>query len=169
MRQIKSAAGYTLIELLLYISLASMLLVGLSVFFGISAETRVKTQTITEVDQQGGLVMDYMQQTVRNATSISSPAAGASASSLTVVVPTASLSPTIFSLAGTTLQIKEGAAAAIALTNTKVTLTNLTFTNVSRPSTDGAVRISFTLDRVNSTGRNAYTYSKTFTTTVAIR
>lgn len=168
MRQTKTG-GYTLIELLLYISLASVLLIGLSVFFGISAEARVKTQTVTEVDQQGGLVMDYIQQTVRNATSITSPSAGTSGSSLTVVVPTASLSPTIFNLSGTTLQVKEGSATAIALTNTKVTVSNLTFTNVSRSGTDGAVRISFTLDRVNNTGRNEYSYTKTFTTTVAIR
>lgn len=169
MDQTKKTAGYTLIELLLYISLAGILLVSLALFFGMSIDARVKTQTVTEVNQQGASAMSYIQQTVRNATSISAPAAGASASSLTVVVPTASLSPTIFNLNGAILQVKEGTAAAIPLTNDDVAITNLTFTNLSRSGTDGAVRISFTVSRVNTASRNEYDYSKTFTTTVAIR
>jgi len=167
--RINKTAGYTLIELLLYITLAGMLLVSLTMFFGMSVDARVKTQSVTEVNQQGASAMEYIQQTVRNASSISAPAAAASASSLTVVVPTASLSPTIFSLNGTVLQVKEGTAAAIALTNDDVQITNLTFTNLTRSGTDGVVRISFTVSRTNTSGRNEYDYSKTFTTTVAIR
>ena len=169
MDRINKTAGYTLIELLLYITLAGMLLVSLTMFFGMSVDARVKTQSVTEVNQQGASAMEYIQQTVRNASSISAPAAAASASSLTVVVPTASLSPTIFSLNGTVLQVKEGTAAAIALTNDDVQITNLTFTNLTRSGTDGVVRISFTVSRTNTSGRNEYDYSKTFTTTVAIR
>lgn len=169
MARTKNTAGYTLIELLLYITLAGMLLVSLTVFFGMSVDARIKTQSVTEVNQQGASAMSYIQQTVRNATSISAPAAAASAASLTVVVPTASLSPTIFNLSGSILQVKEGTAAAIALTNDDVRVTNLTFTNLSRSGTDGVVRISFTMERTNTAGRNEYSYSKTFTTTVAIR
>lgn len=169
MDQIKKNAGYTLIELLLYISLAGILLVSLTMFFGMSVDARIKTQSVTEVNQQGALAMDYIQQTVRNATSISAPAAAASGSSLTVVVPTGSLSPTIFNLSGSILQVKEGSAAAISLTNDDVQVTNLTFTNLTRSGTDGVVRISFTVSRTNPGGRNEYDFSKTFTTTVAIR
>jgi type II secretory pathway pseudopilin PulG len=167
--QTNKTAGYTLIELLLYISLTGILLVSLAVFFGMSVDARIKTQSVTEVNQQGASAMDYLQQTVRNATSISAPAAAATAASLTVVVPTASLSPTVFNVNGTILQVKEGAAAAIPLTNDDVQITNLTFTNLTRSGTDGAVRISFTVSRTNIGGRNEYDYSKTFTTTVAIR
>jgi type II secretory pathway pseudopilin PulG len=167
--QTNKTAGYTLIELLLYISLTGILLVSLTVFFGMSVDARIKTQSVTEVNQQGASAMDYLQQTVRNATSISAPAAAATTASLTVVVPTASLSPTVFNVNGTILQVKEGAAAAIPLTNDDVQITNLTFTNLTRSGTDGAVRISFTVSRTNIGGRNEYDYSKTFTTTVAIR
>jgi hypothetical protein len=146
-----------------------MLLVSLATFFGISVEARTKAQTITDVDQQGAAAMDYMQQILRDASAITSPASGASANSLTVTVPTASLSPTIFNLNSTTLQVKEGTANAISLTNSRVRITSLTFTNLSRSGTDGAVRISFTLERINNSGRNEYDYSKTFTTTVALR
>lgn len=169
MARTNNSTGYTLIELLLYISLTGILLLSLVTFFGMSVDARVKTQTVTEVDQQGAAIMEYMQQTVRNATAITAPTAGTSAASLTVTVPTASLSPTVFNLSGTTLQVKEGTAAAIPLTNSDVRLTALTFTNVSRGGTDGAVRISFTLERINVSGRNEYDSSETFTTTVSLR
>lgn len=161
--------GFTLIELLLYVSIVGSLLIAVSMFFATTVEARIKTQSIMEVDQQGTLVMDYMLQTIRNADSITTPAAAASGSSLTLVVTTGSLSPTIFDLSGTTLQIKEGAAAAIPLTNDKVTVSNLTFTNLSRSGTPGVVRVSFTISRVNTAGRNAYDYQKTFSSTATLR
>ena len=156
--------GYTLIELLLYVVILGMLLGSVVSFFGMVTEARVKNQTVAEVDEQGTMVMDYMTQTIRNASSISAPAAGGvAASSLTLVVPTAVLSPTIFSLSGTTLQIKEGTAAAVPLTNGKVQISGLSFKNLTRSGTSGIVQVSFTISRVNPNNRNEFSYQKTFT------
>lgn len=93
-------AGYTLIELLLYMAILGSLLTGISMYFVSSTTARVKNQTIAEVDRQGALVMDTILQTIRNADSVTSPTVGNTASSLTLAVPTSSLSPTIFSLDG---------------------------------------------------------------------
>lgn len=325
--------GYTLIELLLYVSILGSLLIAVSMYFALTADSRVKNQSIVEVDQQGALLMEQIAQTIRNADSITSPAVGATGDSLTLVVPTGSLSPTIISndgsggsgggtsvlgydqdggttdslngnhinatrfvasvsgtvttlharvgsvdaspsdkaqmaiysgelspstflessvttiltpnawntftinpttiTAGTTYwlayntntgsaaqnnlryhvgtsgqsmfqtqtynswpsswlgtyqdvefsmyatvsttgsvgaaQIKEGAAAAIPITNSKVLVSNLSFKNLSRPGTPGIVQISFTISRANPNGRNEYSYEKTFTTSVAVR
>jgi type II secretory pathway pseudopilin PulG len=92
----KTESGYTLIELLLYVVIVAGLLTTITAFFGTITSARVKNQTIAEVNDQGTAVMDYMTRTIRNATSVTSPAVGASGSSLTLVVPTAGLSPTIF-------------------------------------------------------------------------
>lgn len=161
--------GYTLLELLLYITIVSTLLLAVTAFFGMNAETRIKNQTISEVDQQGTFALNYIAQTLRNATLISAPAIGTSASQITVTVPTASLSPTVFSLSDTTLQVKEGSAAAIPLTSSTVQVSDLTFKNLSRSSTNEIVQISFTLNRVNASGRNEFDYQKTFTTSAALR
>ena len=48
--------GFTLIELLLYVSIASTVLLASTVFFHMLLESRVKNQTISEVEQQGLLV-----------------------------------------------------------------------------------------------------------------
>ncbi len=95
--------GYTLIELLLYVAIIGTLLTTVTYFFGTVVDARVKNQTIIEVNDQGAALMDYLTQTVRNATSITAPATGLSASSLTLVVPTGSLSPTVVSGSGATL------------------------------------------------------------------
>src|SRR5688572_31225940 len=106
--------GFTLIELLLYIVMVAVLLTSVTAFFGITIEARIKNQSINEVEDQGAAAMEQITQTIRNATSITVPTAGNTAASLTLVVPTAGLSPTVFSLSGTTLQIQEGAGAPVA-------------------------------------------------------
>ena len=161
--------GYTLIELLLYVVILGLILTPLTYFFGMTSEARVKAQSISEVEDQGTAAMDYITQTVRNAYSVSAPAAAASGSSLTLVVPTTALSPTVFSLNGTTLQVKEGTGATIPLTSGDVQVTNLTFKNLTRSGTSGVVQISFTITRTNNSGgRNEFDYQQTFTSSAEI-
>lgn len=169
MDKLQTQRGYTLIELLLYVSMIGILLGGVTTFFAMATEARVKNQSISEVNDQGVYAMDIITQTVRNATDITTPTAGITGSSLTLTVPTGSLSPTVFSLSGTTLQIKEGAAAAVSLTSSKVQVTALSIKNLTRSGTHGIVQVSLTLSRVNTTGRNEYDYQRTFTTSVSLR
>jgi Tfp pilus assembly protein PilW len=164
-----STRGITLVETIVYISLASILLLALSAFYVMTTTARVKNQSIAEVNQQGAFAMEQIVQTVRNATAVTTPATAATGNTLTLTVPTASLSPTVFSLSGTTLQIKEGAATAVPLTNSLVQVSNLSIVNLTRASTNGVVRISFTLTRTKNVDRNEYNYSKTFTTSVSVR
>lgn len=161
--------GYTLIELLMYISIVSVLLVSVALFYGQSLDARVKGQSIIEVEQQGQLAMQHITTAIRNATSITLPAAAGTGSQLTLVVPTGALSPTVFNLSGTTLQITEGAASAVPLTNSKVQVTSLTFRNLTRSGTPGVVQVSITISRVNTANRNEYDYQKTFVTSAALR
>jgi prepilin-type N-terminal cleavage/methylation domain-containing protein len=99
---LKIQAGFTLIELLLYVTIVGSLLLAITGFFTFTVESRIKNQTITEVNQQGAAIMEQITQTIRNATAVTSPALGASGSSLNLTVPTASLSPTVFDLSSAT-------------------------------------------------------------------
>ena len=162
--------GFTLIELLLYVSIVGTLLIAVTMFFASAADARIKNQSINEVNQQGTLAMEQMTQTIRNAGAISAPAAGATAASLTLAVPTPALSPTIFDVSGVgAIQIKEGATAVVPLTNNKVQVSGLSFKNLTRPATPGVVQISFTVSRLNPNNRNEYDYQKTFVSTAALR
>ncbi len=164
-----SNQGFTLIETLLYVALTSILLLALSAFLFILLESRIKNQTIAEVEQQGLQVMQLITQTVRNAEAITSPSIGTSASTVTLDVVTAANDPTVFDLSGGVLRITEGAGSPISLSNTHVTVSSLTVQNLSRASTPGTIRIFFTLTHVNPDGRNEYNFSKTFYASASLR
>jgi type II secretory pathway pseudopilin PulG len=161
--------GYTLVELLLYVVVVSSLLGAVSFFFSVAVDARIKAETITEVDDQGNALMDDMTRTIRNASSVNSPAAGSNASSVSLVVPTPLLSPTVYSLVGTTLKVTEGAAAAVSLTNSNVDVSGLNFNNLTRSGTPGIIQINFTVSRVNPGNRNVFEYQKTFTSSAELK
>lgn len=161
--------GFTLIELLLYGGLLSMVIFSLAIFLSLLLQSRTKNQVVAEVEQQGVLAMVRMMQVVRNSTLINTPAVGASGSTLSVNMPQAGLSPTVFALGSGAITMTEGVAAAVSLTNNLVSVSGLTFTNLSRVGTPGTVRIQFTISYVNSSGRNEFDYSKTFASDASLR
>ncbi len=154
--------GFTLIELLLYISVSGMVLLALSGFFFMLLQARIKGESIAEVDEQGAAVMEMITQEVRNSSAISLPVVGQSGDSLVLSPDDPAKSPETFSLSGSTIQVAEGTDDPLPLTNTKVAATNFHVENLSALGTPGSVRISFTLARVNVSGRNEYDYVKTF-------
>ena len=155
--------GFTLIEMLLYVGISSVMLLSLSTFFAELLNVSVKNQTINEVNEQGIHVMELVTQLIRNAKTITTPTVGTSSTSLTITVRNASSSPTLFDLATGTLRIKEGSSQYVELTNSKVIVSSLNFTNTSASSTDGgSVDVSFILTYVASSSLNQYMYSKPF-------
>lgn len=166
---LQTKKGFTLIELLLYVAISSVMLLVISFFLQTLLESRIKNQTIAEVEQQGLQVMQLITQTVRNAQAITSPLLGTSASSLTLDVITVVSDPTMFDLSSGAIRITEGAGSPVALTNSRVTASGLTFQNLSRTSTPGIIRIQFTLTHVNPEGRNEYSFTKTFIGSATLR
>jgi len=169
MRSNKTQRGFTLLELLLYLAIVSLIVGSLSAFLIFSFQMRIKNQTIAEVEQQGKQVMQLIMQTARNAEAINSPAISATSTSVSFDVVTASKDPTVFSLSGNALRIQEGTSSAVVLTNSRVSASGLQIYNVSRTGTPGIIRIQFILSSVNPTGRDEYTYSKTFYASAALR
>jgi len=169
LKNFKKGAGFTLIELLLYTAVASTMLLMISVFLSFLLESRIKNQTIAEVNQQGLQAMQLIAQTARNAEAIASPAQGASASSLALDVTAIANDPTIFDLASGAIRIKEGINPAVALTNSRIAASGLAFQNLSRAGTPGTVRIQFTITHLNPEGRNEYSFTKTFIGSATLR
>lgn len=169
MKKLQTNSGFTLIELLLYVAVSSVIILITSLFLFTLLESRIKNQTIAEVEQQGLAVMQLITQTARNAEAITSPAQGVSSTSLTLNVIITANDPTVFDLAGGVIRIKEGAGSAVSLTNSRVAASGLTFYNLSRASTPGTIRIQFTLTHINPDRRNEYNFAKTFIGSAALR
>lgn len=161
--------GFTLIELLLYVGICATLLLVVSLFFGQLLESRIKNQTIAEVEGQGLEIMQHITRTIRNAQSVISPLPGLSSSSLSLDVTDPTDDPTLFTLVSETLHITEGLSAPIALTNARVSASGIIFQNLSRSDTPGTIRVQFTLAHVNPLGRNEYAYAKTFIGSASLR
>ena len=136
--------GFTLIELLLYVSIVGAIIVAVAGFLSLRMQSRVKKQAISEVEQQGVQVMQVSTQNGRNATNINFSS--------------------VCDLSGGTIRQN-----TIALTNSRVVASNLTFQNLSRTGTPGTIRVQFTLTHINPEGRNEYNYSKTFYGSASLR
>ncbi len=169
MVRVHTSKGYTLIELLLYVGISAGVLLVSTFFLQALLESRIKNQTIDEVEQQGLQVIHLITQTIRNAENITAPTTGNSSSSLTLDVSDIVDDPTIFDMASSTIQITEGSGSAISLTNSRVTASSLLFENLSRSDTPGSIRVSFILTHVNVSGRQEYEFSKTFYASASVR
>ncbi|MEK7608461.1 MAG: prepilin-type N-terminal cleavage/methylation domain-containing protein [Patescibacteria group bacterium] len=147
-QKIKINSGFTLIELLLYVSLSGIILLSTSIFLTSLLEARVKNQTIATVEQEGAQVMEAINQAVRNATAINSPATGMSATSLSINTTIPANNPTIFDLSSGTIKIQEGAGPAVSLTSNRSIVSGLNFQNLTKPFTSGNIRTLFILTHI---------------------
>lgn len=161
--------GFSLIELVVYIGLVSIMLLGIASFAKTILQTRAKNQVILEVEQQGIQVMQILSQTIRNAESIVFPSSGSNANTLTLNLANPSANPTTFSFSNGFINIQEGGALPINLINSRVEVQNLIFENLSRLDTSGIIKFSFVLNYNNQSGRPEYNYSKTFYGSASLR
>jgi len=164
-----SKRGFTLVEIVLYLAIASVIVVSSSVFIHSLLESKIKNQAILEVEEQGIQTLNLVTQTIRNAQDINSPSAGESSSELSLAVDDPAKSPTVFDISQNALRMKEGDGSAIPLTSNRVSVTETRFRNLSRTGTPGIVRIEFTLSFASSGQTQAYQYSKTFYASAALR
>lgn len=165
----RNQSGFTLIELVISIGLAGIVLLVLISSLLLMISFRVKNQSIAEVEQQGAFVMELVSRTLRNAEAITSPTAGNTASSLTVDVVDVASDPTVFDLSSSRVRMTEGVGSPIFLTSSLLNASSITFRNLTRTNTPGALRIELTLSRVNTSGWFPFSFSKTFYGTAALR
>lgn len=148
-KELKTRNGFTLMELLLYVSLSAFVLFALVMFVSSLLEARVRNQTIATVDGEGNRVISLITQTVRNSIAINSPAIGAESDVLSLNTGIGANDPTVFSLVSGVIMMAEGANPPVAITSNLVIISNLNFRNLSRPGTPGNVDITFTADHAN--------------------
>ena len=160
-------SGFSVIELLIYITIFSTMIgavVGLAV---LASGQKVNSQATADINYQGEATMALITQTIHQATAITAPTPATNSASLTLSMPNTAVNPTVFSTYndGTTtrFRISEGSPAVTNnLTNSHVTVSNLTFTNMSLPSTKGSVLIAFTITYRTGSARQEFSVSKRF-------
>ena len=125
MRKLKTDRGFTFIEIILYVSIVSIILVALVPFAWNVIGGSVKSSAEQEVNSQARFISERIKYEVRNADGINSVAAA----SISLDPPGTSNDPTIIDLSGGRIRIKLGAAADVDLNSTDTNITSLIFTN----------------------------------------
>jgi len=169
MKNLQTNKGFTLIEIMLSLTMMVTLLGTTAALTSLMLSARVKQESITEVERQGAYAMSLITQALRNAESVTSPTPGSSANTLVLATNNPSTNPTTIDISSGTLRITEGAGSPTDLTNTFATVSNLLFTNNAYAGTSDTISIEFNLSRVNDSGRNEYSYEQMFYNTGIIR
>lgn len=165
-----SANGFTLVEILLYLSLSATLLLSISFLLLMMFRGQTERQVIAEVEEQGQFALEVLTQAIRNADSITVPGTvGVSSTSLTLAMASSTVNPTVFTMTSGTLRIIKGTGASTLVTSSRVAMSGLSILNVSRTGTPGALRIQFTLTYVTSTNSQEYSYAQIFTGSATLR
>lgn len=152
--------------MLLYIAIFSLIIGSiLSVAMSI-ANQRVQNQVTQEVDYQGNIAINSITQSLRNAISINTPTPTNSSSGLSYNTSLPASNPSIFDTATdqsvNKLRFRAGSSSAEYLTNSRVSISNLSFSNRAISGGRDSIYISFTLTYHNPANKPQLDYQKNF-------
>jgi len=155
----------TLIEVLLYIALTSMMLYTITLGFNDFLRTKVRSSVRTEANTQAIFLMEKINYELRNSDSIISPDNQDTATSLTYHVIGDTNNSTLEVVSGV-LQITNGANTK-TLSNNLVTISNFNVENRAIIDTQPIVFYSFTI--TTKGGSIDFIYSNEYQSTVLLK
>lgn len=156
--------GFTLIELILYTAILSIVLSAFSLFAWDTINNGAKNNTEAEVFSQARFISERIKYEIRNASGINS----VSANSISLSNFNSSLNPTVISLTSGNVQIKQGSSSTTSLNSPDMTISSLVFTNNS--SVDNKTKnisFQFTLNSISS--RQEFIETTTIKDSVEVR
>lgn len=156
--------GFTVIELLIYTAVfAIVLAISVDLFF---RSKILETQVVEnqEVDRNGRIAFLEMTQTIRGASSVSSPALGVSSADLYL-----NNNAIRYFVNGNGVLQKTDSGETSSLTSNLVTVENLSFTTRGEVGQQPTVSASFTIKTNTLVFGQANYITKTYQTTVQLR
>ncbi len=143
-------SGFTLIEIILYVGIITIVFGSIVPFAWNVIRGGVKSATQQNVDANSGFISEKIKYEIRNASGITSVTANSI--SLTNFAPDTS---TVIDLSGGRVRINKNGAGNVNISSDDVTVTDLTFTNNS--SGDNLTKnIGYTLTVTMSGSRQEY-------------
>jgi len=164
------AKGVSLIELLIYLAIfAGIMFVLIQIFIAFTG-SRGQVEARVEVQQSQRFAVETMTQAIHRATGTNN-ATGAS-STLSLIMASSTLNPTVFDTSVGVLRMQEGSATPVNLTSDLTTVTALTFTRITNATTTGqatdTIKIDITVEYKNN-NKPQLKYSKNTVTTATIK
>lgn len=141
-------AGFTIIELLVFMGILSVFLVVLTQIFQQALDIQLESTGSSGVDLTSNYVLHRLEHDVRRAASITTPASvGQTSPSLALVIGGATYT---YALAGTTLTLTND-LGTFALTDPLIGVTDLSVTRRGSGTGNDSLSVSFTLTSVTIT------------------
>jgi hypothetical protein len=126
-----------------YIAVISVVLLTATLFASEMLKSQAKASALAEVVRNARFALSRIEIETREASDINTGTStfGANPSTLSLATATGSTNPTIFTVTNGTLTIQQGVGSAVALTSSKVTVSEFTVDDVSTIGTTRAVRL----------------------------
>jgi Tfp pilus assembly protein PilV len=156
----KNKEGVTLIELLLYLGLLSMMLVAVSEMFGAALSAKLESEEYNAVEQDGRFILERVLYDVSRAEVVTTPAAVGDTTSTLVL--TIGGSTYTYSLSGGNLQLA-GPSITDNLNSSEASITAFEARKVSA----GHIIVDFTVESLSAEASGPK--SKNFSTSVGVR
>jgi type II secretory pathway pseudopilin PulG len=154
--------GFTLIELVLYMGLMSILVGVLGSVFATIVDVQLETEATSSVDQDGRYILSKLLYDVKTATAIGTPgSAGVTSSTLQMTVNSVSYTYSLDS--GGNLQVLNNFGTNI-LNSYDSQISNLSFQRIGNGGSNDTIKTSFTV--TSRTQRKSGPESRTFQTTL---
>lgn len=152
-KKFRLQSGFTFIELLLYISIVTIVLIALIPYAWSVIEGSAKNANQREVFSQARYVSELIKYEIRNATGINNVAA----TSISLVKSAAADNPAVIDLLSGKIRIKKGAQAVVNLNSNDTTVSTLTFTDYrSADNKTWNIQYVFTIDDTGASVRQEY-------------
>ena len=157
--------GFTLIELILYIAIFSIIMIGLVQVSWTVIGAGSKSSVQEEVFSQARYLSEKLKYEIRNANGINIGTSNfdtnlASSSALQLsLIQDAPDNPTIINVSSGKAQIKKGSAAAVSLNSNDTVVQDLTFSNYSSGDSK-TLNISFTFTIAATSGSGRWEFSE---------
>lgn len=169
-RKHKSGAGFTFVELIIYVTIIGVVLVLMAGFLWNIIFGNIKETAYQEVQQNTRFALTKITQETKKATGINNPPAPPLPNtSDTLSLSMADGSSTIFDVFNEKLRITQGSPpTSFYLTSNQVIVSSLQFTNLSYSDTPGTIRVEITINHVNPDARAEYEASVNLKSSISL-
>ncbi len=135
-QKIQNNRAFSLLELLIYISILSVVVVIISNSFISLSRGQGQAQARSEVDRDISFATELLRQDIKNASIVSVPDTVGTSPSLTLTRSILDVPTTIiYDVSNGVLRRKEGAAVAVNVTNPNIIVSTPTFTRIENTNT----------------------------------
>ena len=164
MKKIKQH-GYTLIELLIYMGIFSILIISLFQLFTSILDSQAESDTTASVSEDGKFLLSRLSYDIQQSSAITTPASiGSSGNSLQLTI--AGINYT-YTVNNGNLVLTNSLEANAPLNGYNTTVSNVSFTRLGNTTGKQVITLTFTL--TSKTTRQSGPEVKTFQTTIGVR